>query len=154
MDLSTPNTREKYLLKTKCWNFFSLWATAVDRCAPGTWNSQDLTFQSKSISCKNQFRWKLPLRPMFAKLCPICVVTGLELSLSNIQKKYFGMYIHFCYYKIKLILYPLIRNFITHLTLCYDKNGRAVKIWLSKSIFYVKNHPNLSQFFFHWWIPI
>ena len=32
MDLSTPNTRQKYLLKTKCLNFFSLQATAVDRC--------------------------------------------------------------------------------------------------------------------------
>ena len=32
MDLSTPNTREKYLLKTNCLHFFSLWATAVDRC--------------------------------------------------------------------------------------------------------------------------
>ena len=26
--------------------------------------------------------------------------------------------------------------------------------WLSKSIFYVKNYPNLSQFFFHWRISI
>ena len=25
--------------------------------------------------------------------------------------------------------------------------SRSAKIWLSKSIFYVKNHPNLSQFF-------
>ena len=33
MDLSTPNTREKYLLKTKCLQIFSLQATAVDRCA-------------------------------------------------------------------------------------------------------------------------
>ena len=32
LDLSSPNTREKYLLKTKCLNFFSLQATAVDRC--------------------------------------------------------------------------------------------------------------------------
>ena len=32
LDLSTPNTREKYLLKTKCLDFFSLQATAVDRC--------------------------------------------------------------------------------------------------------------------------
>ena len=32
LDLSTPNTRKKYLLKTKCLNFFSLQATAVDRC--------------------------------------------------------------------------------------------------------------------------
>ena len=29
----------------------------------------------------------------------------------------------------------------------------SAKIWLSKSIFYVKNHPNLSHFF-HWRIPI
>ena len=34
LDLSTPNTREKYLLKTKCLDFFSLQATAVDRCVP------------------------------------------------------------------------------------------------------------------------
>ena len=26
--------------------------------------------------------------------------------------------------------------------------SNSAKIWLSKSIFYVKNHPNLSQFFF------
>ena len=32
LDLNSPNTREKYLLKTKCLNFFSLQATAVDRC--------------------------------------------------------------------------------------------------------------------------
>ena len=32
LDLSSPNLREKYLLKTKCLNFFSLQATAVDRC--------------------------------------------------------------------------------------------------------------------------
>ena len=32
LDLNTPNTREKYLLKTKCLDFFSLQATAVDRC--------------------------------------------------------------------------------------------------------------------------
>ena len=32
MDLSSPNTRQKYLLKTKCLDFFSLQATAVDRC--------------------------------------------------------------------------------------------------------------------------
>ena len=32
LDLSSPNTREKYLLKTKCLDFFSLQATAVDRC--------------------------------------------------------------------------------------------------------------------------
>ena len=32
MDLSTPNIREKYLLKTKRLHFFSLQATAVDRC--------------------------------------------------------------------------------------------------------------------------
>ena len=29
------------------------------------------------------------------------------------------------------------------------KNG---KFWLSKSIFYVKNYPNLSKKNFHWWI--
>ena len=34
MDLSSPNTRQKYFLKTKCLDFFSLWATAVDRCVP------------------------------------------------------------------------------------------------------------------------
>jgi hypothetical protein len=28
--------------------------------------------------------------------------------------------------------------------------SKSAKIWLSKSIFCVKNHPNLSQFFFHW----
>ena len=32
LDLSSPNTREKYLLKTKCLVIFSLQATAVDRC--------------------------------------------------------------------------------------------------------------------------
>ena len=32
LDLSTPNTREKYLLKAKYLDFFSLQATAVDRC--------------------------------------------------------------------------------------------------------------------------
>ena len=32
LDLGSPNTREKYLLKTKCLDFFSLQATAVDRC--------------------------------------------------------------------------------------------------------------------------
>ena len=32
LDLSSPNTKEKYLLKTKYLNFFSLQATAVDRC--------------------------------------------------------------------------------------------------------------------------
>ena len=30
---TVPNTRKKYLLKTKCLDFFSLQATAVDRCA-------------------------------------------------------------------------------------------------------------------------
>ena len=33
LDLSSPNTRQKYLFKTKCLDFFSLQATAVDRCA-------------------------------------------------------------------------------------------------------------------------
>ena len=38
--------------------------------------------------------------------------------------------------------------------------GRCQKVqnhptsWLSKSIFYIKNYPNLSQFFFHWRISI
>ena len=38
--------------------------------------------------------------------------------------------------------------------------GRCQKVqnhptsWLSNSIFYVKNYPNLSQFFFHWRISI
>ena len=32
LDLSSPNIRQKYLLKTKCLNFFSLQTTAVDRC--------------------------------------------------------------------------------------------------------------------------
>ena len=32
--------------------------------------------------------------------------------------------------------------------------SKSAKIWLSKSIFYVKNYPNLSQFFFHWRISI
>ena len=32
LDLSIPNTRQKYLLRTKCLNFFSLQATVVDRC--------------------------------------------------------------------------------------------------------------------------
>ena len=33
--------------------------------------------------------------------------------------------------------------------------SKSAKIWLSKSIFYVKNYPNLSQvFFFHWRIFI
>ena len=27
---------------------------------------------------------------------------------------------------------------------------KIAKFWLSKSIFYVKNHPNHSNFFFHW----
>ena len=38
------------------------------------------------------------------------------------------------------------------LNLEYWINGelsKSAKIWLSKSIFYVKNYPNLSQFFFH-----
>ena len=30
----------------------------------------------------------------------------------------------------------------------YGKLSKSPKIWLSKSIFYVKNHPNLSRFFF------
>ena len=34
LDLSSSNTREKYLLKIKCLHFFSLQATAVDRCEP------------------------------------------------------------------------------------------------------------------------
>ena len=29
-----------------------------------------------------------------------------------------------------------------------QKVSKSAKIWLSKSIFYVKNYPNLSQFFF------
>ena len=33
------------------------------------------------------------------------------------------------------------------------KLSKSAKIWLSKSIFSVKNHPNLSHFF-HWKIPI
>mgnify|MGYP007023053030 CR=1 FL=1 len=53
---------------------------------------------------------------MFAKSCPVCEVTGLQLSLLNVQKKIFW-YIHFCNYKIEPILYPRIRNFIIHLTL-------------------------------------
>ena len=32
--------------------------------------------------------------------------------------------------------------------------SKSAKIWLSKSIFCVKNHLNLSQLFFHWRIPI
>ena len=32
LDLSTPNTRQKYLLNTKCLNCFSRQAMAVDRC--------------------------------------------------------------------------------------------------------------------------
>ena len=36
---------------------------------------------------------------------------------------------------------------------CNGEVSKSAKIWLSKSIFYVKNHWNLSQFFFHWRIP-
>ena len=32
--------------------------------------------------------------------------------------------------------------------------SKSTNIWLSKSIFYVKNHQNLSEFFFHWRISI
>ena len=32
--------------------------------------------------------------------------------------------------------------------------SKSAKIWLSKSIFYVKNYLNLSKFFFHWRITI
>ena len=32
--------------------------------------------------------------------------------------------------------------------------SKSVEIWLSKSIFYVKKHPKLSDFFFHWRIWI
>ena len=32
--------------------------------------------------------------------------------------------------------------------------SKSAQFWLSKSIFYVKNHRNLSQFFFHWKISI
>ena len=32
--------------------------------------------------------------------------------------------------------------------------SKCAKIWLSKSIFYVKNYPNISHFFFHWRISI
>ena len=32
--------------------------------------------------------------------------------------------------------------------------SKSSNTWLSKSIFNVKNHPNLSQFFFHWRTPI
>ena len=32
--------------------------------------------------------------------------------------------------------------------------SKSAKIWLSNSIFYVKNYPNFSQFFFHWRISI
>ena len=32
--------------------------------------------------------------------------------------------------------------------------SKSAKIWLSKSVFYVKNHPNFSKFFFHWRIQI
>ena len=35
-----------------------------------------------------------------------------------------------------------------------QKYQNLTKIWLSKSIFYVKNYPNLFQFFFHWRISI
>ena len=45
LDLSTPNTREKYLLKTNCLDFFSLWATAVDRCEIGILNVRDKVFR-------------------------------------------------------------------------------------------------------------
>ena len=34
LDLSTPNTREQYLLKAKCLKKFSLQAKAVDGCVP------------------------------------------------------------------------------------------------------------------------
>ena len=37
---------------------------------------------------------------------------------------------------------------------CKGEVSKSAKKWLSKSIFYVKNHLNLSQFFFHWIIPI
>ena len=32
--------------------------------------------------------------------------------------------------------------------------SKSAKIWLSESIFYVKNYPNLSQIYFHWRISI
>ena len=32
----------------------------------------------------------------------------------------------------------------------FASSAQSVKIGLSKWIFYVKNHPNLSEFFFHW----
>ena len=35
-----------------------------------------------------------------------------------------------------------------------QKYQNMTKIWLSKSIFYVKNYPNLSHLFFHWRISI
>ena len=37
---------------------------------------------------------------------------------------------------------------------CNKEVSKSAKILLSKLIFYGKNHRNLSQFFFHWRIPI
>ena len=64
---------------------------------------------------------------MFAKLCPICVVTRLQLSLLSIQKIFW--YIHFHYYKIEPIFYPWIRNFITQLAICIQY-GRKNSLWV------------------------
>ena len=37
---------------------------------------------------------------------------------------------------------------------CNGEVSKSAKIWLSKSIFYVKNHWNLSDCFFHWRISV
>ena len=78
------------------------------------------------------------------KLCTI--------SLFWISFQFCILFKRFWNKKRKLPWWSCMQNYGN--TGCNGEVSKNAKIWLSKSIFYIKNHRNLSEFFFHWRISI
>ena len=86
--------------------------------------------EAKSRSGRGRFRWKV-----FKIWANIGLVSNTKNIWANYEKGNFWI--------LRIWLMGRCQNVQNHPT------SR-----LSKSIFYIKNYPNLSQFFFHWRISI
>jgi hypothetical protein len=77
---------------------------------------------------------------MWVWMYSYCGNTGCGVFKGGIQN-YKGFWLKINCSQMKL---PNLVNWSS------DELSKSAKIWLSKSIFYVKNHQNLSEFFFNW----
>ena len=45
---------------------------------------------------------------------------------------------------------PTLRKLLYHVNSMNDSSSKNAKVWLSKRIFFVKNHPNITDIFYQW----